>query len=85
VSVSRDHDPRPGLGGAVRRIRRRQGMTQAALGKKAELHPTWISRIESGGVEPTWGNARRLAYALGVSVGDLAELAEELEQGSNQL
>jgi transcriptional regulator with XRE-family HTH domain len=72
-------DPQPGLGLAARRIRKRQRMTQDTLGKRAELHPTWISNIECGKVNPTWGNSRRLAYALGVTVRYLAALAEEME------
>ncbi len=72
-------DSQPGLGLAVRSIRKRQQMNQGTLGERAELHPTWISRIECGKANPTWGNARRLAYALGVTVANLASLAERLE------
>lgn len=73
------NDPQQGLGLAVRTIRERRRMTQATLGKRAELHSTWISNIESGKVNPTWGNSRRLAYALGVTVPYLATLAEGME------
>lgn len=38
-----------------------------------------VARIEAGEVDPTWGDARRIAAALGTSVDRLAELAEELE------
>lgn len=72
-------DPQPGLGLAVHKIRTRQRMTQDELGKRAELHSTWISNIECGKVNPTWGNSRRLAYALGVTVPYLASLAEKME------
>jgi transcriptional regulator with XRE-family HTH domain len=72
-------DSQPGLGLAVRRIRERRQMSQGTLGRRAELHPTWISRIEYGKANPTWGSARRLAYALGVTVADLARLAERLK------
>jgi transcriptional regulator with XRE-family HTH domain len=71
-------DPQPGLGLAVRRIRERQRMTQDTLGKRAELHPTWVSNVECGKVNPTRGNSRRIAYALGVTVSHLATLAERI-------
>lgn len=71
--------PQPGLGEAIKTVRKRQGMTQATLGKRAKLHPTWISHIESGRVHPTWGNFRRIAYSLGVRVPDLARYAMKLE------
>jgi predicted transcriptional regulator len=54
-------------------------MTQASLGKAAQLHPTWICHIEAGRVNPTYGNVRRLAYALSVSLQELAELAQHHE------
>lgn len=60
-------------------------MSQEELGAQADIHPTWISHIESGRINPTWGNARRIAYGLGVELEDLAKLAEKLEKefGSN--
>jgi transcriptional regulator with XRE-family HTH domain len=50
------------------------------LGEKAEIHPTWISHIESGRINPTWGNVRRLANGLGIKLARLAELAERYER-----
>lgn len=55
-------------------------MSQEALGEKAEIHPTWISHIESGRINPTWGNVRRIAKGLEVKLSRLAELAEKLER-----
>lgn len=55
-------------------------LTQEALGHRAEMHPTWISHLESGRVNPTWGNMRRIAAALGVPLCRLAGLAEELQR-----
>jgi transcriptional regulator with XRE-family HTH domain len=75
------HDPQQGLGAAIRLIRKRQHMTQDALGRSAKIHPTWISSIENGKVNPTWGNVRRIAYALGVTVPCLARLAEREQTG----
>lgn len=78
--MPRREDPQVGLGKAIRAIRTQAGMSQEALGEKAEIHPTWISHIESGRINPTWGNVRRIARGLGVKLPRLAELAEKLER-----
>lgn len=54
-------------------------MSQEALGLRADIHPTWISHLESGRVNPTWGNVRRIAVGLWVPLPALAELSEDLE------
>lgn len=54
-------------------------MSQEALGLIAGIHPTWISHMESGRVNPTWGNVRRIAGGLEVPLPVLAALAEDLE------
>lgn len=54
-------------------------LSQEALGLRADIHPTWISHMESGRVNPTWGNVRRIAKGLRVPLSVLAALAEELE------
>lgn len=72
-------DPQPGLGAAISEMRTSQGLSQTELGKRAELHQTWISHIESGKVNPTYGNVRRIAYALNASLADLADRADKLE------
>jgi transcriptional regulator with XRE-family HTH domain len=78
--MPRREDPQVGLGKAIRQLRNKAGMSQEALGDKAEIHPTWISHIESGRINPTWGNVRRIAAGLGVKLSELAELAEKLER-----
>jgi transcriptional regulator with XRE-family HTH domain len=55
-------------------------MSQETLGNEAEIHPTWISHIESGRINPTWGNVRRIARGLGVPLEKLAALAEDFER-----
>jgi transcriptional regulator with XRE-family HTH domain len=78
--MPRHHDPQVGLARAIRKLRTDGELTQEELGFRAEIHPTWISRIESGDINPTWGNARRIAAGLYVPLPDLATLAEEFEQ-----
>jgi XRE family transcriptional regulator, regulator of sulfur utilization len=67
------------LGEAIRALRRERGLTQSELGLKADIHPTWISQIEMGKVNPTFLNVLRICRGLEVRPSDLAYTAEELE------
>jgi transcriptional regulator with XRE-family HTH domain len=78
--MPRRDDPQIGLGKAIRKLRQEEKLSQEALGNRAEIHPTWISHIESGRINPTWGNVRRIAKGLDVPLEQLAALAEELER-----
>ena len=77
--MPRHDDPQIGLSKAIRQLRKEFHLSQEALGLRADIHPTWISHIESGRVNPTWGNVRRIARGLRVPLPVLAALAEELE------
>jgi transcriptional regulator with XRE-family HTH domain len=77
--MPRREEPQVGLAKAIRQLRREEQLSQEALGLMAGIHPTWISHIESGRVNPTWGNVRRIAVGLQVALPELAALAEELE------
>lgn len=72
-------DPQPTLGDAIRALRKQTTLSQEALAERSGLDPSEIARIESGEVDPAWGDVRRVAAGLGVSLETLAELAEELE------
>jgi transcriptional regulator with XRE-family HTH domain len=78
--MPRRDDPQIGLGKAIRKLRQDGGLSQETLGHRAEIHPTWISHIESGRINPTWGNVRRIAAGLKVPLEQLAALAEEFER-----
>lgn len=78
--MPRRDDPQPGLGKAIRTLRTEAQLSQEALGQRAEIHPTWISHIESGRINPTWGNVKRIASGLEVPLARLAELAEKYER-----
>jgi transcriptional regulator with XRE-family HTH domain len=78
--MPRRDDPQVGLGRAIRELRTDSGLSQEALGERAEIHPTWISHIESGRINPTWGNVRRIARGLKVPLPRLAQLAETFEE-----
>lgn len=73
------HEPQTGLGRAVRTIREEAGVDQATLAERAELPSSLIAEIESGRSDPVWGDMRKIATALGVTLEALSELAEEFE------
>ena len=77
--MPRREDPQIGLSKAIRQLRMELHMSQEALGLQVGIHPTWISHMESGRVNPTWGNVRRVAGGLWVPLPELAALAEDLE------
>jgi transcriptional regulator with XRE-family HTH domain len=78
--MPRREDPQVGLGQAIRELRTGAELSQEALGGRAQIHPTWISHIESGRINPTWGNVRRIARGLEIPLPRLAQLAEEHEE-----
>jgi transcriptional regulator with XRE-family HTH domain len=69
-------DPQPELARVIRELRARHGYSQETLSLRAGLHRTSVSDIESGKVNPSWGNVRRLAGALNVSLAELATMTE---------
>jgi transcriptional regulator with XRE-family HTH domain len=77
--MPRIDDPQIGLSKAIRQLRKKEKLSQEALGLRADIHPTWVSHLESGRVNPTWGNIRRIADGLQVPLPVLAALAEELQ------
>jgi DNA-binding XRE family transcriptional regulator len=78
--MPRREDPQIGLAKAIRSLRIEADLSQLELGRRAEIHATWISHIESGRINPTWGNVRRIALGLDVSLSYLAEQAERFER-----
>jgi len=66
-----------GLAKAVRELRRKAELSQAALAERADLPEITIAHIESARHDPPWGDIRRVAQALGVSLEALSELAEQ--------
>lgn len=83
--MARRAEPQPALGRAIRRLRRDRDLSQEELGHLAEIHPTWISHIESGRTNPAWGTVRRIAMVFGVPLSEIALLAERLaEEGDDE-
>lgn len=49
------------------------------MAARAGLPSSLIAEIETGRSDPTWGDVRMVAAALGVTLEALSELAEEYE------
>ena len=68
---SRRGDVQRALGKNLRQAREREGLTQEAVAERSGVHPTEVSRIESGKRDPRIATVEALAEAVGVSVSDL--------------
>ena len=77
------------LGARIRDSRRRSGLTQEALAGLVGVRRSVISKYETGAIEPSLAQLRRIAAALGVSPGylqgsesqDAAALRAAMERG----
>jgi transcriptional regulator with XRE-family HTH domain len=78
--VARRVEPQPALGRAIRRLRKERDLSQEELGHLSEIHPTWISHIESGRTNPAWGTVRRIATVFEVRLSEIVLLAERLAE-----
>ncbi len=72
------------FGLAVRIFRERQGWSQAQLGQAAGIDRGYVSRIESGSVDPGLEMQRRLANALSITHTELIAQAEDEERRRRQ-
>jgi transcriptional regulator with XRE-family HTH domain len=70
--------PQPALGEAVRQLREKRGVTQERLAQDAGLTTGTVSLVERGRSNPSWGTVRAIADGLGVTMGELAKLADKL-------
>jgi len=77
--MSRTDQPQPALGKAIRELRHKRGATLEALAPEAGITLGTLSLIERGEANPTWGTVKGIAAALGVSVVELAKVAERFE------
>src|ERR1039458_2978143 len=76
--------PQVALGRAIRLRVEEIGLTQEALADTADLDATSIRGLERGTSNPTWDVADRVARALGLSLHELARMADELETTGRQ-
>jgi transcriptional regulator with XRE-family HTH domain len=59
------------LGRRVAALRVQRGFSQGAVSRRAGIHPSYLSRIETGKVHPTVRTATRIAGAMRISLNDL--------------
>ena len=71
-----------GLGARIRRARRERDMTLEDLAAASGTSVAHISRLESGERQPSLDGLLRLAFGLGVPLGELVEEPEEPEPGT---
>jgi transcriptional regulator with XRE-family HTH domain len=64
-------DPRSTFGANLRAAREHAGLTQEALGHRANFHPTEVNRIERGRRNPGLLTIVKLAKALDIPASDL--------------
>lgn len=72
--------PQAALGKAIRALRDRSELTQETLAEKTGLTGRTLSAIETGTANPTWATVRDIAAGLGVSISEVADLAESYEE-----
>ena len=66
-----DEDVVVSFGRRVRQVRLKQGMSQEELAYRAGLHRTYVGMIERAEKNITLRNIRKIADALGVTIGEL--------------
>jgi transcriptional regulator with XRE-family HTH domain len=65
------------LGRAIRQLREERELSIEALAAASEMHPTYLSGIERGRFNPSWGKLRSLATALEVPISAIVDRAEQ--------
>lgn len=77
--MRRSARPQAALGEAIRHLRTKRKATQEQVATAAGITPATLSLIERGQANPTWDTAHKLANALGVTLNELARVAEAHE------
>jgi transcriptional regulator with XRE-family HTH domain len=77
--ATRDHQT---VGGALRALRHRAGLTQEAVASRSGIDVTYISQVENGRRGVRWHTVMRLLRALDMSVSDLAAEIDTREPGA---
>ncbi len=63
----------PAIGQRITSWRQRRGLSQASISRRTGLHPSYLSRLEAGKIQPNLRTAERIASALRISLGELLE------------
>ena len=68
------------IGRAISELRNRKGWLKKELAEAAEVHPASVSRYEGGSRTPSGRTLEKIAVALDVTVTDIRQLADTLEE-----
>ncbi len=72
---------RQAVGTAIRRRRHKLSLSQEDFAERADIHRTYVSKIEAGKVDVGLEVAFRVARALGMKLSALISEAEKSERG----
>ena len=75
-AIHSDSTPQSALGRAIRRARRRSGVTQIELARQLGMHRTQLGHVEQGRKDFQLSTMVRIADALGVPLSMLIRSAE---------
>lgn len=74
-------DANAALGAVIAELRERANLSAGELAARADLETGELTAIEAGEMEPTWGDLRRIAAALGVPLPELLARSEGTSPG----
>lgn len=74
--------PDRALATTVRRLREERGLTREAMAARAGITTGSLANVELANACPSWETVRRVACALGLSIGQLAVAIEATERDS---
>jgi len=69
------------VGKRIARTRRRLGLSQGVVSRRTGFHPSYLSRIENGRVQPTIGTTMRVAEAMRVTLDGLFGVSPAEQRG----
>ncbi len=91
------NDTKKYLGARIQELRKKLGLTQAALAELVEIDPKHMSKIECGRCFPSFELLDKIAYKMNVPIGDffvvehlhnrselISDLVEKLEAMSDE-
>src|SRR3990170_3542382 len=65
----------PMIGASLRNVRRRQGLTLRQVAESAGVTESFLSQVERDIASPSIATLRRIAVALGMSIGEILDQA----------
>jgi transcriptional regulator with XRE-family HTH domain len=73
------------MGERIRTLRKSRKLSQEVLAERANLHPIFVSKVETGKVKASICTYSAIARALGVTLAELTELPGEGEAWDSNL